>query len=162
VNRLIAFVMPQYDLYGLNYQSNVARLAIGAGEFLGEGIGSGLTYINRIPEIQADYIFVGWVEAMGFVGVLSYYALLLFFSWRGYTIAMKCPSRFGTRAAFGCTTSIFLQTLINTGVVCGALPATGIPLPFFSSGGSSLLITFAMCGLIMNVSRITEDDGGEI
>ncbi|MDR3312596.1 MAG: putative lipid II flippase FtsW [Spirochaetaceae bacterium] len=163
VNRLIAFMMPKFDLYGLNYQSNVARLAIGAGELFGEGIGGGLTYINRIPEVQADYIFVGWVEAMGFVGVLAYFALLLFFAWRGYTVAVKCPSRFGALTAFGCTTSIFLQTLINTGVVCSALPSTGIPLPFFSAGGSSLLITFAMCGLILNVSRITEDDdGGEV
>jgi cell division protein FtsW len=157
VNRLIAFVRPEYDLYGLNYQSNAARIAIGAGKLFGEGVGSGLSRINRIPEIQADYIFLGWAESMGFIGVLSYFALVLFFAWRGFVISLRCPDRFGGLLAFGCTVSIVFQTLINCGVVCGALPATGIPMPFFSSGGSSLLVTFAMCGIVLNVSRVTEN-----
>jgi cell division protein FtsW len=120
-----------------------------------------LTLIKRIPEVQADYIFAGWTEAMGFLGVLAYFVLLSYFSWRGYRIAFSCPDRFGSLTAFGCTTSILFQSLINCGVVSSALPATGIPLPFFSAGGSSLIITFCMCGLILNVSRL-KDTGGEL
>ncbi|MDR3285008.1 MAG: putative lipid II flippase FtsW [Treponema sp.] len=154
VNRLIAFVRPEFDLYGLNYQSNAARMAIGAGGLFGQGIGAGLTQIRRIPEVQADYIFAGWSESMGFLGVISYFVLLVFFACRGFVIAFRCPNSFGSLTAFGCTASIFFQSLINCAVVCSALPSTGIPLPFFSSGGSSMIITFCMCGLIVNISRI--------
>jgi cell division protein FtsW len=154
-------VKPEFDLYGINYQSNVARFAISVGNLFGEGIGAGLTQIKRIPEVYADYIFAGWTEAMGFLGVLAYFALLVYFAWRGYRVAWRCPDRFGALTAFGCTTSIFFQSLINCGVVSSALPSTGIPLPFFSSGGSSLIITFCMCGLIINTSRL-QDTGGEL
>jgi cell division protein FtsW len=156
VNRLNAFVRPEFDLYGLNYQSNAARMSINAGGLFGKGIGSGLTQITRIPEIQADYIFAGWTEAMGFLGVLAYFALLVFFACRGFSVAARCSDSFGALTAFGCTASIVLQSLMNCGVVSSALPATGIPLPFFSSGGTSLIMTLCMCGLIINISRLQE------
>jgi cell division protein FtsW len=91
---------------------------------------------------------------MGFLGALSYFALLVFFACRGIIIAVRCPSPFGSLTAFGCTASIFFQSLVNCGVVSSALPSTGIPLPFFSSGGSSLMVTLSMCGLIINISRL--------
>ncbi len=154
VNRLIAFLCPGYDIYGLNYQSNMSRLAINAGELFGKGFGSGLIRINRIPEVQSDYIFAGWTEAMGFVGVLSYFVLLFFFAWRGFRASITTTDRFGSYCAFGATASVIMQSLLNCGIVCNAFPATGIPLPFFSSGGSSLLITFIMSGIILQISRI--------
>ncbi|GMO61318.1 MAG: putative lipid II flippase FtsW [Treponemataceae bacterium] len=153
VNRLIAFVRPDYDLHGLNYQTNMSRLAIGAGGFWGEGVGSNLTRIGRVPEIQADYIFSGWAEAMGFAGVIMYFVILFLFAWRGFRAAFLARERFTSFAAFGCTLSIVFQAIINCGVVCSAFPSTGMPLPFFSSGGSSLLITCAMCGIILQASR---------
>ncbi len=154
VNRLIAFFKPGYDLHGVNYQITAAKRAISAGGFWGEGFGTGLQKVTGIPEVQADFIFAGWVEGMGFFGVILFFALIGLFVWRGFHAAFTCKDRFCSYAAFGLTASILLQTLMNCGVVSGALPSTGIPLPFFSSGGSSLMITLIMCGLIINVSKI--------
>jgi cell division protein FtsW len=154
VNRFIAFLDQDFDIHGINFQPHASRTAISAGGIFGEGIGAGLSRINRIPEVQADYIFAGWTESMGFAGVLGYLALLAFFAARGILIALRCPDRFGSLCAFGCCACIVLQSLVNCGVVAGALPPTGIPLPFFSSGGSSLLSTFCMCGMLLQVSRI--------
>lgn len=152
VNRIIAFINPNYDTHGYNYQTAAARTAISDGGFLGNGFGAGLERINLVPEIHTDYIFSGWAESMGFLGVLGYFLILAFFAWRGYTLMMESKSRFSALLAFGLTTSIVIQSLLNCGVVCGALPVTGITLPFFSSGGSSLLATCCMCGLLLNVS----------
>ena len=152
VNRLIAFVNPSFDTHGYNYQTSTARTAISDGGFLGNGFGSGLEKIHRVPEIHTDYVFSGWAEAMGFLGVLGYFLVLAFFAWRGYTLVMESRNKFSALTAFGLTTCIVIQSLLNCGVVCGALPVTGITLPFFSSGGSSLLVTCCMCGLLLNIS----------
>lgn len=152
VNRLIAFINPNYDTHGYNYQTAAARTAISDGGVLGNGFGAGLDKINLVPEIHTDYIFSGWAESMGFLGVLGYFLILAFFAWRGYTLMMESKNKFSSLLAFGLTTSILIQSLMNCGVVSGALPVTGITLPFFSSGGSSLLVTCCMCGLLLNVS----------
>ena len=128
LNRLIAFFNPSYDVLGSNYQTNAARTAISSGGFWGKGL-----------------------EAMGFIGVLAYFGLLLFFAWRAYRFMFECEDNFRALLLFGLTTTIVLQSVINVGVVCGALPVTGITLPFFSSGGSSLLASFLICGLMLNV-----------
>jgi cell division protein FtsW len=153
VNRIIAFLNPLQDLHGINYQINASIKAISNGGFWGEGFGIGLQKSSAIPEVQADFIFAGWVEGMGLFGVLLYLLLLGFFSWRIYLIAFRSEDRFSSYVAFGLGTSLVLQSLLNIAVVVGAVPATGIPLPFFSSGGSSLLISLAMCGLIINISK---------
>jgi len=153
VNRILAFLNPLQDLHGINYQINASIKAISNGGFWGEGFGIGLKKSSAIPEVQADFIFAGWVEGMGFLGVLLYLLLLGFFAWRIYLIAFRAEDRFSSYVAFGLGTSLVLQSLLNIAVVVGAVPATGIPLPFFSSGGSSLLISMAMCGLIINISK---------
>ncbi|MBQ9631032.1 MAG: FtsW/RodA/SpoVE family cell cycle protein, partial [Treponema sp.] len=153
IDRIIAFMKPEEGVITYNYQSIAAKRAISAGGFWGEGIGSSLKWINRIPEVQADYIFAGWSEAMGFLGVVAYFILLFIFSWRGYRSSIRCMNKFAAFASFGCTTMIVLQSLMNCAVVCGALPSTGIPLPFFSLGGSSIIVTLSMCGFIVNASR---------
>lgn len=158
VKRLIAFFNPEQYSHGVNYQINASRRAISSGGFLGEGFGSGLKRVSGIPEVQADFIFAGWSEAMGFLGVILFFVLIIYFAWRGYKIAFKCEDRFRSYVAFGIVTSIVLQTLLNCGVVCGALPATGIPLPFFSSGGSSLIITLLMCGVVINISKFDNNN----
>ncbi len=154
VNRLIAFLKPGFDMHGLNYQITAAKRAISAGGFWGKGFGTGLQKVAGIPEVQADFIFAGWAEGMGFFGILLFFLLVALFVWRGYYIAFSCKDRFCSYMVFGLTSSILIQILMNCGVVCGALPSTGIPLPFFSSGGSSLMVTLIMCGLIINVSKI--------
>lgn len=157
LNRIIGFIRPDEMSTGINYQSLAAKRAISAGGFWGSGIGAGLNRINSIPEIQADYIFAGWSESMGFVGVIVYYILLCFFAVKGYITAYKCPTRFAAYGTFGCVSVIFIQSLVNTMVVCGLLPSTGIPLPFFSLGGSSIIVTLGMCGFILNSSRCEEN-----
>lgn len=153
IKRILGWLHPEDFDSTLNYQARAAKTAISAGGMWGSGIGSGLVKINSIPENQADYIFAGWAEAMGFVGVIAYILLLLFFAWRGYKNAMNCNDRFSSYAGFGCVSIIFMQSLVNIMVVCGLLPSTGIPLPFFSLGGSSIIVTLAMCGFILNISR---------
>lgn len=152
VKRLLAFLKPEDYANDINYQIIAARRAINAGQFWGEGIGS-VRHIRAIPEIQADFIFAGWVEAMGFFGVIIYMGLLGFFSWKVFHIALTCQNRFLSLIAFGSGLIITSQSLLNIAVVCGALPTTGIPLPFFSSGGSSLLVVLCLWGLLINVSR---------
>jgi len=156
IERILGFVNPTEYTSTHNFQSLAAKKAISAGGICGQGIGNDLVKINSIPEIQADYIFAGWAESMGFVGVLIYFVILLFFAWRGYKSAFMCPDRFAALAAFGCVSVVFLQSLLNCMVVCGLVPSTGIPLPFFSVGGSSIIITLAMCGFILNASRCEE------
>lgn len=158
LDRLIGFVHPEQGAQSYNFQVNAAKSAISAGGFWGCGIGRGLSKLNNIPEVQADYIFAGWTEAMGFFGVLGYLALLVVFAWRGYRTAFLCPSRFASYGSFGCVSIIFVQSIVNCMVVCGLLPSTGIPLPFFSVGGSSIIITLAMCGFVLNASRCEEKE----
>lgn len=158
LQRVIGWIRPDEFGSTVNYQSIAAKRAISSGGIWGSGIGNNLVRINSIPEIQADYIFAGWSEAMGFVGVIFYFILLGFFAYRGYRTALRCKDRFSAYTTFGCVSVIFLQSLLNTMVVCGLLPTTGIPLPFFSLGGSSIMVTLAMCGFILNASRCEEID----
>ena len=156
LERIIGFLKPEEGTQSFNYQALAARATISAGGIWGAGIGSGLTKLNSIPEVQADYIFAGWSEAMGYVGVVAYILLLAFFAWRGFRAALNCPDRFAAYGCFGCVAVIVMQSIINCMVVCGLLPSTGIPLPFFSVGGSSIIVTLAMCGFILNASRCQE------
>lgn len=158
LRRILAFLRPEELSTSINYQSQASRRAISEGGFWGNGIGMGLNRINSIPEIQADYIFAGWTEAMGYIGVVVYFILLCFFAYKSYKVAFKCPTRFAAYGTFGCTSVIFVQSLVNCMVVCGLLPSTGIPLPFFSLGGSSIIVTLAMCGFILNSSRCEENE----
>ncbi len=153
MERIAGYLHPEQFSQGVNYQTNASLRAIGAGGFWGQGIGNGLTKLNSIPEVQADYIFAGWTEAMGFVGVALYFVILCVFAWRAFKSAFVCPDRFGAIGTFGCMAIIFFQSLANVSVVCGAIPSTGIPLPFFSAGGSSMIVTLCMCGFMINAAR---------
>lgn len=158
MERIIGFLNPDQGAGSFNYQVNASKNAIRAGGIWGAGIGRGLSKLDSIPEVQSDYIFAGWAEAMGFMGVILYLCLLGFFAWRGYKTAFECPSRFASYGSFGCVTVVFIQSLVNCMVVCGILPSTGISLPFFSVGGSSIIVTLAMCGFILNASRCEEKE----
>ncbi len=153
VERIISFFHPDRDPLGAGYQVNAALDALREGGFWGRGLGNGIKKISSIPEVQSDFIFAVWGEEMGFFGVCGYFIMLLAFSIRGFIVSLKCTDRFRSLLGFGCTSTILIQSLMNCGVVVRFFPATGIPLPFFSSGGSSLLITLCLCGLIINVSR---------
>lgn len=161
IERIIAFLNPTEDLSNGNYQSMSSKKAISAGGVWGSGIGSSLVQSNKIPEVQTDYIFASWAEAMGLFGVIAYFLLLGFFAFRGLKIAFTCKNRFAAFGSFGFIIQIVFQSLMNIGVVAGALPATGIPLPFFSSGGSSVIVTLCMCGFVLNASRFNSENNRE-
>ena len=153
VRRLVSFIKPEWDPLGASFQVNASRDAIASGGFLGKGIGEGTRKISGVPEVHSDFIFSAYVEETGFIGILLIFALFAAFAFLGYKTAMKCETVFGKLLSAGLTTMIVFQAMLNIAVVSGALPATGIPLPFFSAGGSSLLTTLICSGLIANTAR---------
>ena len=160
--RILAYIFPEKFRLTAGYQTSASERAIGSGGIWGTGIGDGLERISAIPEIQTDYIFAGWAEAMGLFGVAVYIAILSAFAYRVIKISLHCGNYFAALSSFGFGMMIVLQSLVNIGVAGGVLPSTGIPLPFFSSGGSSIIFTLAMCGFILNASRIEEGNEFEI
>jgi cell division protein FtsW len=153
VQRIIAFLDPLKDPGGASFQVNAARNALMNGGMWGKGLGEGVKKLGGLPEAHSDFIFAVLGEEMGFIGILFILAVFAAFAFRGYSAAVKSEDCFGYYLAFGLTTSILYQALLNIAVVAGLVPATGVPLPFFSSGGTSILITLIMCGLILNVSK---------
>ena len=153
VRRLVSFIRPEWDPLGAGFQVNASRDAIISGGLFGKGIGEGTRKIASIPEIHSDFIFSAYAEETGFIGIILFFALFAVFAVLGYRTAWKSESVFGQLLAAGLTTMIVSQALLNTAVVCGALPATGIPLPFFSAGGSSIVTTLISAGLIANIAR---------
>ncbi|TVQ39988.1 MAG: putative lipid II flippase FtsW [Spirochaetaceae bacterium] len=153
VNRVLAFIDPARDPAGAGYQVLISRAALVHGGMWGSGIGGSVRKLGRLPEAHSDFVFAVIAEELGFIGVAAIVALFALLAYRGYRIAYRCDNRFCSLLAFGLTSSIFLQALLNMAVVSGMVPATGVPLPFFSSGGSSAFVTLIMCGLLLNISR---------
>jgi len=153
VRRLVSFLRPQWDPLGAGFQINASKDAIISSGLWGKGIGEGTRKLASIPEIHSDFIFSAYVEETGYIGVLLFFALFTVFTVLGYKASLSSKTVFGRLLAAGLTTLIAFQTLLNTAVVSGAVPATGIPLPFFSAGGSSLVTTLICAGLIANVAR---------
>lgn len=158
VDRLINFLDPASDPLGRGYQVIASRESLIRGGFWGSGFGKGIGKLGGLPEAYSDFIFAILGEETGFIGVICILCLFSGFAVRGYMIAMGARNTFGSFAAFGITSSIFLQALLNMAVVSGLVPATGIPLPFFSHGGSSLIVTLFMCGVVVAVSRSDSGD----
>jgi len=155
VRRLIAFIDPSSDPIGTGYQVIAAKDAISAGSFWGRGFGMGTEKLGGLPEAHSDFIFAVFAEELGFLGVLFIIALFVAFALKGYTLALSYAeqNRFEFLFAFGLTSCLVFQAFINMAVVVGMLPATGLPLPFFSHGGSSMVVTMVMAGLLLNLSR---------
>jgi cell division protein FtsW len=153
LRRLISFIWPEWEPLGAGYQVHASVVTVRSGGFWGKGIGLGTRKIESVPEIQSDFIFSAFSEEGGFIGVIIFILVFAFFAWRGYRAALRSGDTFKRLLAFGMVNMIVTQVLLNIAVVSGAVPATGIPLPFFSAGGSSLLMTLVMSGLIVNVSR---------
>ncbi len=153
MERIMAFLHPDRDPLGSGYQVKASLDALSGGGFWGLGLGNGIRKLTGIPEVQSDFIFAAWAEEMGFMGVLLYFSALIALFARSVMVSLSSSDRFRTLAGLGASLVIFLQSILNCGVVVRAFPATGIPLPFFSSGGSSLLVTLSLCGLVINVSR---------
>jgi len=156
VRRLLSYIQPEYEPLGAGYQVNASVLSISSGGFWGKGLGQGTRKLSSIPEVHSDFIFSAYVEESGFIGVILFCCLFTVFAVRGYLSSMRNERPFCRLLGCGLVTMIISQALLNIAVVSGLLPATGVPLPFFSAGGSSLATTLVMAGLIVNVSRSTE------
>jgi len=152
VRRIIAFLRPESDPAGSGFQVLAARRALESGGFWGRGIGQGVRKLGGLPEAQSDFLFAVLGEELGFLGILCVLGLFLAFTIRGLQLAQRQDDWFRSLVVYGVTISIALQAFLNIAVVAGAVPSTGIPLPFFSSGGSSLVVTFVMVGLLFNAS----------
>jgi cell division protein FtsW len=150
------FMNPWGDPTGGGYQLVQSLMAIGSGGILGEGWGQSKRKLFYLPIQYADFIFAVLAEEMGLVGSISLLLLFLVLAWRGFAIAGQARDPFHALLAIGLTTTVVAQALINIGVVTASLPTTGIPLPFLSFGGTSLLATLFSMGLILNVSRHTQ------
>ncbi|MGE5418153.1 MAG: putative lipid II flippase FtsW [Acidobacteriota bacterium] len=155
--RFIAFWDPwKYDK-GAGFQTIQSLYALGSGGLFGVGLGRSRQKFFYLPEQHTDFIFSILGEELGYLGVMVVLALFVLFIWRGFKIAMKAPDSFGALLAGGITIMVAVQAAINMLVVSGSLPVTGIPLPFISYGGASLIFTLAAVGLLLNVSRYADN-----
>ena len=153
VKRILSFIEPRLDPSGTGYQVLASQNALARGGLWGTGIGQGTRKLGALPEAHSDFIFAVLGEELGFFGIFLVMGLFGLLAYRGFRTAVACEDRFSSFLTFGLTATIVLQALLNMAVVSGMVPATGVTLPFFSSGGSSLFITLVMCGVIYNVSR---------
>jgi cell division protein FtsW len=153
LRRFISFLRPEWDPMGAGYQVKSSLLTVSSGGFWGKGIGQGTRKIASVPEIHSDFIFAALAEEAGLIGVILMFVLFGVFAFAAYRSAFRNPDPFRKLLTFGLATTMLSQTLLNIAVVIGALPATGVPLPFFSAGGSSLATTLLMAGVMVNNSR---------
>ncbi len=153
--RLINWIDPFADPQGGGYQTIQSLYAIGSGGLLGVGLGNSRQKHLYLPEPQNDFIFAVVCEELGFVGATIIILIFVLLLWRGFVIAMRSRDRFGSMLAVGLSTQVGVQTILNIAVVSNTIPNTGISLPFFSYGGTALVMLLAQMGVILSVSRQT-------
>jgi cell division protein FtsW len=153
LRRVFAFVDPWSDPRGSGFQIIQSWLALGGGGPFGRGIGASQQKLFYLPEAHTDFIFAIIGEELGFVGAVAIVLLLAVLVWRGVRVGLRAPDLFGAYLALGITVLLAVQTLINLGAVTGLLPTKGLPLPFISFGGSSLLVTMLSTGILLNISQ---------
>ncbi len=150
--RLIVFVNPEVDRLGAGYHIIQSKIAIGHGGLLGKGLFYGTqNQLNFLPEQHTDFIFSVVGEELGFVGGATLLVLFLLLLWRGIRVAVQAKDQFGVLLATGVVSMILFHVLVNVGMTIGVMPVTGIPLPFVSYGGSSLLTNAVAVGILLNV-----------
>jgi cell division protein FtsW len=153
LERVLSFIYPAYDSSGAGYQMSASLEAIREGGALGVGLGMGAFTSSAIPEVEADFVFAAFVRDMGFIGVVLFLGILAAFAARGFRAALASADSFMRYLGTGICFLLVLQSLVNVSVVAGLMPATGLPLPFFSAGGSSLVLSLVSAGILLNISR---------
>ncbi|HEX9025962.1 MAG TPA: stage V sporulation protein E [Clostridium sp.] len=156
MKRLLNFTNPWKDPIGDGYQLIQSFYALGAGGVTGLGLGQSRQKTLYMPEPHNDFIFSIIGEELGLIGCICIIILFIIFIWRGISVAMKARDTYGTLLAIGITSVIAVQSLINIAVVTGSMPVTGVPLPFISYGGTSLVINMMAIGILLNISRQIE------
>ena len=153
IDRITSFINPWKDPLGTGFQIIQSLYAIGPGGLLGQGFLKSRQKHFYLPEPQTDFIFSILSEEFGILGVVIVSILFLLILYRGTKIALKCNTLFGKYLAFGMVFQILIQAIMNLMVVIGLIPVTGVTLPFLSYGGSSLLVSMASIGIILNISK---------
>ena len=152
-SRIQTWLDPFSDPTGDGWQIIQSLYAIGSGGLFGVGLGNSKQKYLYLPEPHNDFIFSVLAEELGFVGCVAVILLFTLFVWRGVVISMKAKDNFGCIIAIGIVTMLGLQAMINIAVVTGTIPVTGMPLPFFSYGGTSLIANLMAVGILLNISR---------
>jgi len=157
LERVKAFFSPEADPQGHGFQLLQSLIAVGSGGFTGVGLMESRQKLFFLPEAHTDFIFSVLCEEFGFIGAVIVLALFAFYGWRGFVAAMKAPDEFGRLLGIGITAMVVGQALINLSVVVGLMPTKGIPLPFVSYGGSSLMGMLLATGVLLNISQHAEE-----
>jgi cell division protein FtsW len=158
LQRFLTFLDPAKDCLGAGYQICQSLLGIGSGGWFGLGFGQSKQKYLYLPEAYTDSIFAIMTEELGFLRMLPVLMLYGILGWRGYKVAQHAPDMFGRLVAVGITTWLVFQSIINIGAAVSILPLTGVTLPFISYGGTSMLVTLAAVGVLLNVSKHTKFD----
>jgi len=153
MRRLFAFLNPEADPGGASYQLNQSLIAVGSGGGWGRGLMEGVQKLYYLPEAHTDFIYAVIGEELGLIGTSLVLACFAIIAWRGLRASLVAPDRFGALLALGLTMMVSLQALVNMSVVLGLAPTKGIPLPFVSNGGSSLLVSLLAMGIMLNISQ---------
>jgi cell division protein FtsW len=151
--RTLAFLHPWDDPLGDGFQIIQSLIAIGTGGVWGKGLMNGVQKLFYLPEPHTDFIYSVISEELGLVGATAVVICFCVVTWRGMRVSLRAPDRFGSFLALGLTTMVAVQAFVNISVVLGLMPTKGIPLPFVSAGGSSLLINLVGMGILLNVSQ---------
>jgi cell division protein FtsW len=153
IRRLAAFINPQEWAGSAAYQANQSLIALGSGGPTGKGLGKGICKYGHLPEDTTDFIFAIIGEELGLVGTMAVIGLFILFVWLGILVVVRCQDRFGRLLAGGIVLTIGIQAAINIGVVTVVLPTKGIPLPFVSAGGTSMLLSAVAVGVLVNIAK---------
>ena len=156
--RVDAWLHPENDLGGSGWQPYQSLLAIGSGGIFGVGLGNSYQKHLWLPEPQNDFIFAIVCEELGMVGAFTLIALFMLLMWRGFYIATKAPDTFSSMLVMGLTLKVSIQAILNIAVVTTTIPTTGIALPFFSYGGTALVMQLAEMGIILSISRFSSGE----
>ncbi|MFL6194933.1 MAG: putative lipid II flippase FtsW [Thermoanaerobaculia bacterium] len=151
--RLFAFYDPEKDPLGSGFQALQSLIAVGSGGVFGLGPGKSVQKLFFLPHPESDFIFSIVAEELGMIGALAVVAAFGVLAWRGLRAGAKAPDTFGRYLGWGLTGMLVMQALINVSVTIALLPTKGIPLPFISYGGSSLVVTLCICGVLLNISQ---------
>jgi cell division protein FtsW len=153
MQRIIAFLNPDKWADSINYQPSQSLIALGSGGLWGKGLGRGISKYGHLPEDTTDFIFAIIGEELGFVGNAAVIGLFIVFVWLGILVVVRCRDRFGQLLAGGIVLTIAIQAALNIGVVTVVLPTKGLPLPFVSAGGTSMLLSSAAVGVLLNIAK---------
>lgn len=153
LQRIKTWRHPELDPLGAGYNIIQSLIAFASGGFSGVGYGGSIQKLSYLPECHTDFIFAIIAEELGFVGCVLVIGLFFTFMQRGFVIAARCPDMYGKLLAVGITFSITFQAFMNMSVASSFLPTTGVPLPFISYGGSSLIVSLIMVGILLNISK---------